>query len=113
MDPDGGERVGGRAEQGRGQDGMVAEAALLLTSGRPVRAHTVHRFASATTAQLPRSKSRYRDPTTEAVGGMSQSLVDDNNWANPPFSLIPLVLRLINAQRAAATVLVPVWRAQP
>jgi len=75
--------------------------------------HTVDRFASATTAQLPRYNSRYRDPTTEAVGGMSQSWVDDNNWANPPFSLIPLVLRLIVAQRATATVLVPVWRAQP
>jgi len=43
---------------------------------------------------------------------MSQSWVDDNNWASPPFSLIPLVLRLIVAQRATATVLVPVWRAQ-
>ena len=74
--------------------------------------HTVDRYASAMTAQLPRCNSRYRDPTTEAVDGMSQSWVDDKNWANPPFSLIPLVLRLIFAQRATATVPVPVWRAQ-
>jgi len=70
--------------------------------------HTVDRFASATSAQLPRYNSRYRDPTTEAVDGMSQSWVDDNSWANPSFSLIPLVRRLIVLQRATATVLVSV-----
>jgi len=70
--------------------------------------HTVDSFASATTAQLPRYNSRYRDPTTEAVDGMSQSWVDDNSWANPSFSLIPLVRRLIVVQRATATVLVSV-----
>jgi len=35
-----------------------------------------------------------------------------NNWVNPPFSHIPLVLNLIKQQRVTATVVVPVWRAQ-
>lgn len=75
--------------------------------------HTVDRFASATTSHLARYNSRRRDPSTEAVDALSQSWSGDNNWANPPFSLVPLVLRLIAAQRATATVIVPVWRAQP
>jgi len=35
-----------------------------------------------------------------------------NNWVNPPFSHIPLVLNLIKHQRVTATVVVPVRRAQ-
>jgi len=74
--------------------------------------HTVDRFASATTAQLLRYNSRYSDPTSEEVDGLSQSWVDDNNWANPLPSVIPLVLRLVAAQQVTETVLVPVWPAQ-
>ena len=36
-----------------------------------------------------------------------------NNWVEPPFNTIPLVLDLIRQQRVTATVVVPVWRAQP
>jgi len=36
-----------------------------------------------------------------------------NNWVEPSFYRIPLVLELIKQQRATATVVAPVWRAQP
>lgn len=75
--------------------------------------HQVDRFATGANAQLPRYNSRWRDPGTEGVNALEQDWAGANNWVNPPFCLIPLVLRHLAAQRASATVIVPVWEAQP
>jgi len=35
------------------------------------------------------------------------------HWVQPPFKTIPLVLDILKQQQVTATVVVPVWRAQP
>lgn len=75
--------------------------------------HHVDRFATATNSQLECYNSRWLDPTTEAVDAYQQDWRWVNNWANPSFCQILLVLRLLSDQRASATVIVPVWEAQP
>lgn len=75
--------------------------------------HDVDRFATMNNTQLTRYNSRHYDPGTEAVNALEQDWSLDNNWANPPFGVIPLVLQLLAAQSASATVIAPVWTAQP
>lgn len=74
--------------------------------------HEVDRFATLNNAQLPRYNSAALDPGTEAVDALEQDWTAVNNWVNPPINLIPLVMRHLAAQRASATVVVPVWPAQ-
>ena len=76
--------------------------------------HTVDRFASETNYQLPRYNSRYMDPYAEAVDAFAQqNWGAENNYVNAPFRLIPDVLQIIRTQRADATIIAPMWRAQP
>lgn len=44
---------------------------------------------------------------------MSQNWASDNCWVNPPFQLIGSVLDKILRTKARATLIVPVWSAQP
>ena len=46
--------------------------------------HTIDRFASMTSAQLPRYNSRWRDPYTEGVDSLHLEWSGENNYANPP-----------------------------
>jgi hypothetical protein len=76
--------------------------------------HTVDRFASATSALLPRYNSRFHDPHTEAVDAFGQDWSTDNNFVHPPASLLPRVLaKLLAAPRVRATVVVPDLPSQP
>ena len=76
--------------------------------------HTVDRFASVSTALLPTYNSRFADPCSAGVDALGQSdWGGENNWVNPPFRLIPRVLDVIEAQRADATVIAPMWPGQP
>lgn len=75
--------------------------------------HTVDRFASMRTAQLPIYNSLYHDPMTSGVDALSQSNWRDNmNFVNAPFFLIPRVLQVVREQRAEATIIAPKWPAQ-
>ena len=75
--------------------------------------HTVDRFASASTALLPAYNSRYADPSSSGIDALGQSnWGQENNWVNPPFRLIPRVLDVIEAQRAEATLIAPMWPGQ-
>ena len=75
--------------------------------------HTIDRFASFQTRQLPRYNSISYDPETEGIDALSQ-----NNWGqevnfvNPPFRLIPQVLKTVNNQSARATLIAPYWPGQ-
>ncbi len=76
--------------------------------------HTIDRFASVATTQLPRYNSLYQDPLTEGVDALAQSNWNrENNYVACPFRLIPRVLEVIQHQRAEATILAPWWPSQP
>ena len=77
--------------------------------------YTVDRFATANNAQLSRFNSRYADPLTEAVDAFTQDWSGESNWVNPPYDarLLLQVAQKIRWDRAAATVVVPHWPAQP
>ena len=75
--------------------------------------HTVDRFGSMLTTQLPRYNSRFLDPLTEAVDALAQQdWSQENNYVNPPFRLLPQVVETIAAQQAYATVIAPWWPSQ-
>ena len=76
-----------------------------------ITGHTVDRFASATSAQLPRYFSRYRDPGCEGTLSLSQDWRGEMNWVNPPWDLLPEVAQKLREEGAAATVVAPYWPA--
>jgi len=73
--------------------------------------HTVDRFASHTSAQLPRYYSLYRDPACEGVNSLAQDWLGEHNWVNPPWDLLPEVAQKLTETGAAATVVAPYWTA--
>lgn len=76
--------------------------------------HTVDRFASTLNTHCPRFNARQYCPGAEAVDAFSVWLGGtDNSWINPPFALAERVLHKIVRDRATATVVLPVWTAQP
>ena len=75
--------------------------------------HTVDRFATSVNKLLPRFNSALPQPGAEAVDAFTQSWSDENNWINPPWRLISRVLNKIRRDRAQATLVLPVWTAQP
>ena len=76
--------------------------------------HTVDRFASFSTALLPTYNSRFADPCSAGVDALGQTdWGTENNWVNPPFRLISRILDIVEAQRAVATLIAPMWPGQP
>ena len=72
--------------------------------------HTIDRFASMTTTQLPVYNSRYMDPLSSGVDALAQqNWGSENNFVNAPFRLLNRVLDVIIAQKAYATVIAPHW----
>lgn len=76
--------------------------------------HDIDRFASLQTYQVPRYNSYYYDPMTMGVDAFAQTdWHDTNNYVNAPFRLMSKVLDIIEQQQAEATVIAPLWPAQP
>lgn len=75
--------------------------------------HEVDLFASALNSHCARFYSRQASPECDAVDAMAQDWSVGNMWANPPFSLIPLVLNKAVADSATVTLNLPVWQSQP
>ena len=76
--------------------------------------HTIDRFASVNTFQIPTYNSRYLDPQSSGLNALEQTDWDGhNNFVNPPFRLIPEVLQVIIRQKAKATIIAPNWPAMP
>jgi hypothetical protein len=76
--------------------------------------HDVDRFASHTTALLPRYNSAFWDPCTEGVDGLAQDWSCDNNYANPPLGLIHRVVKKLSRYRTVlCTLVVPDWPSKP
>jgi hypothetical protein len=76
--------------------------------------HTIDRFASHTNHLLPTFNSPAWCPGTAGVDAFAQGdWAVHHNWCNPPFRLIAPLITILREQNAAATVIVPLWRAQP
>lgn len=75
--------------------------------------HTIDRCASMTNRQLPVYNSLYFDPQTHGVDCLTQKdWQDHNNFVNPPFCIIPQILRVIQEQKAEATIIAPYWKSK-
>ncbi|KAK3259929.1 hypothetical protein CYMTET_31091 [Cymbomonas tetramitiformis] len=74
--------------------------------------HTVDRFASELSAQLPRCYAQWRDPGYEGVDSLAFSWLGEVNWVNPPWSLLDEVAHKLREERCAATVVAPYWPGQ-
>ena len=71
--------------------------------------HTIDRFADISNFQVPKL-----DPLTSGVDALAQqNWADHNNFVKAPFHLIPKVLDVIIKQKTTATVIAPLWPAQP
>jgi hypothetical protein len=76
--------------------------------------HTIDRFSSLATAQIPVYNSQYWDPHTSGVDALAQSdWATHNNYVCPPFRLLNRIIDTIVNQRAQATVIAPKWPSQP
>ena len=76
--------------------------------------HDIDRFASMVTTQLPLYNSLTYDACTGGVDALAQKdWARMNNYVNTPFFLIPRVLDVIETQKAVATIIAPIWPAQP
>ncbi|KAK3239637.1 hypothetical protein CYMTET_50449 [Cymbomonas tetramitiformis] len=75
--------------------------------------HSVDRFASEISAQLPRYYSAWHDPGCEGVDSLAYDWPGEHNWANPPWGLLDEVAHKLREEGAAATVVVaPYWPGQ-
>ena len=76
--------------------------------------HTIDRFASSANRLCHRFDARQWDLGVETVDTLSRLWSSqDNNFVNAPFALIPIILAHIRRSRATATLVAPVWPAQP
>ena len=76
--------------------------------------HTFDRFASLTNRQLPLYNSLLHDPETSGIDALAQKNWNQHlNWVNPPFFILGKVIDLIIQQNAQATIIAPLWPAQP
>ena len=76
--------------------------------------HSCDRFASDLNHQVPRFYSLRWCPGTAGIDAFDHFWGNplENNWVNPPFSLIGRVINKIVADKAIATVIVPWWTSQ-
>ena len=75
--------------------------------------HSIDLFASFQDRQLDRFVSREPQPEAQWVDAFSRPWGCENAWLNPPFSMIFRVLHKVRTDKAVATLLVPLWPAQP
>ena len=71
--------------------------------------HHVDRFASALNSQLPLFNSRFWEPGSAGVDALAQPWSGWNNYVNPPFRLLDLVIEKLCKSQAEATVIAPYW----
>ncbi|KAK3267985.1 hypothetical protein CYMTET_23486 [Cymbomonas tetramitiformis] len=74
--------------------------------------HTVDRFASELSAQLPRYYAQWHDPGCEGADSLAFSWLGEVIWVNPPWSLLDEVAHKLREERCAATVVAPYWPGQ-
>ena len=75
--------------------------------------HTVDRFSSYKTRQIPCFCSRWLNPCTEAVDAFTVSWRGENIWVFPPPFLIPKVISHMRNNHEDGAVIVPLWTSAP
>lgn len=75
--------------------------------------HTVDRFASLNSKQLPRFCSKWLCPGCEGVDAFTLSWNGENNWLVPPVYLISRVIRHMIHNGESGTLVVPHWPSAP
>ena len=75
--------------------------------------HTIDRMATRYSTHLPRFNSAYEDVLAEGADAFAQDWAVENNFIFPDFDQIPQTLHKIISDRANATLIVPIWQAQP
>jgi hypothetical protein len=79
--------------------------------------HTVDRFASGACHVLGRFNSAVQEPGAEAVDGLQQDWLGENNYCHPPVELLGAVVRKLRAAPRGCglqcTVVVPDWPTRP
>jgi hypothetical protein len=71
--------------------------------------HSVERFATANNTHLARFNSEFNSPGSEGVDAMAISWEHENNFINPPWSLLDKVAQKLREEGAQATVVAPYW----
>ena len=92
---------------------MSTSPRIVQHTGKKWGPHSIDRFASPMTSQLPRYNSLYLDPETEAVDAMAQSWKNEKNFINPPFWMLGHIIKNLIQEKATATLITPKWPAQP
>jgi len=75
--------------------------------------HSVDLFATEVNTRCVRFYSRDLTPGALGANALLFKWSDENAWANPPFNLLGPVVDKGIRERATATVVAPVWQAQP
>ena len=75
--------------------------------------HTIDRFSSFKTRQIPSFRSRWRNPRAEVINGLFVSWSSDNNWVFPTPFLVPKVLKHMLRYGADGTLIAPYWASSP
>ena len=71
--------------------------------------HTVDRFATNSNHRLPRYNPRFYHPQAEATDAMSQNWSQENNYINPPFRVLPQIIKKVLQEGCQATIIAPLW----
>ena len=75
--------------------------------------HSIDLFASSKNTHCARFFSRFGCPGTLGVDAFSHDWSLENNWINPPFSLIGRVWLRLQSSLASASMIVPFWPSAP
>ena len=76
--------------------------------------HTIDRFATAPTSLLPRYNAPHPEHGAEAIDGLSQSWLLEENWLHPPPDLLlQVAVRLEREPQVHGTLVTPYWPAEP
>lgn len=73
--------------------------------------HSIDLFATGINAQVPRFCTRWPTPSAVALDAFAIPWGSEERcWVNPPWDLLPHVLRKLRVEGASATVVAPLWR---
>ena len=75
--------------------------------------HSIDRFSSFRTRQIPRFCSRWASTFSEAIDAFTVSWSDENNWLFPSPYLIPRILRHLKFAKFVSALIVPFWTSAP
>ena len=75
--------------------------------------HTVDRFSTFETRQVPRFCSRWLSPCAEGIDAFTLSWAGENNWMFPPPYLIPQLLKHMDHGQEYGMLVIPLWTSAP